>query len=150
MNNTVIRRGDFLYFENLDSSILPKYTLIIEAAKLREYKKYIECHNISSIMINTNYTNGVIGDLSFLGESSSRIKSLTILQPTMNIGGIENLVNLEILSIECPLKKELVISIFKFLKYLNCVYSPRLQNLGSAFSVKYLSIGSFKKDDFSL
>ena len=27
MNNTVIRREDFLFFENLDSSRLPKYTL---------------------------------------------------------------------------------------------------------------------------
>lgn len=72
-------------------------------------------------MINSNYTNGVIGDLSFLGESSSKIKSLTILQPNMNIGGIDNLVNLEVLSMESPLKKDLDISIFKLLKYLNCV-----------------------------
>ena len=114
MYNIVIRKEGFLFFENIDSPVLPKYTLIIEAPMLREYKKYIEYHNISSIMINSNYTNGVIGDLSFLGESSSKIKSLTILQPNIHIGGIDNLVNLEVLSMESPLKKDLDISIFKF------------------------------------
>lgn len=150
MNNTVIRKGGFLYFENMDSSVLPKYTLIIEAPMLQEYKKYIEHHNISSIMINSNYTNGIIGDLSFLGESSSKIKSLTILQSDMNIGGIDNLVNLEVLSMESPLKKDLDISIFKLLKYLNCVYSPRIRNLGSAFSLKFLSMSSFKMGDLTI
>lgn len=88
MNNIVIRKEGFLFFENIDSPVLPKYTLIIEAPMLREYKKYIEYHNISSIMINSNYTNGVIGDLSFLGESSSKIKSLTILQPNIHLAVI--------------------------------------------------------------
>ncbi len=123
MNNTIIRKDGYLYFENLDSYMLPKLTLIIEAPKLQEYRKYIEYHNISSIMINSNYTNGVIGDLSFLGESSLKIRSLTILQPNMNIGDIDSLVNLEVLSMEGSLKKDLDISIFKFLKYLNCVYT---------------------------
>lgn len=150
MNNTVIRKGGFLYFENMDSPVLPKYTLIIEAPMLREYKKYIEHHNISSIMINSNYTNGVIGDLSFLGESSSKIKSLTILQPNIHIGGIDNLVNLEVLSLESPLKKDLDISIFKLLKYLNCVYSSRIRNLESAYSLKFLSMIGFKMDDLTI
>lgn len=150
MNNTVIRKDGFLYFENMDSSMLPKYTLIIEAPMLQEYEKYIEHHNISSIMINSNYINGVIGDLSFLGDSSTKIESLTILQPNMNIGGIDNLVNLEVLSIEGPLKKNLDISIFKSLKYLNCVYGPKLRNLGSAFSLKFLSVSGFKMDDLTI
>ncbi len=55
MNNTIIRKDGYLYFENLDSYMLPKLTLIIEAPKLQEYRKYIEYHNISSIMINSNY-----------------------------------------------------------------------------------------------
>ena len=150
MNNTIICKGDFLYFENLDSSILPKYTLIIEAAKLQKYEQHIEHHNISSIMINPNYTNGVIGDLSFLGDSSLKIKSLTILQPNMNIRDIDSLVNLEVLSMEGSLKKDLDISIFKFLKYLNCVYSTRLQNLETAVALKSLSLSGFKREDLSI
>lgn len=150
MNNTIIRKDGYLYFENLDSYMLPKLTLIIEAPKLQEYRKYIEYHNISSIMINSNYTNGVIGDLSFLGESSLKIRSLTILQPNMNIGDIDSLVNLEVLSMEGSLKKDLDISIFKFLKYLNCVYSTRLRNLEIAFSLKHLSLSGFKMDDLSI
>lgn len=68
----------------------------------------------------------------------------------MNLGGIYNLVNLEVLSIESLLKNDLDISIFKSLKYLNCVYSTRLKNLETAFSLKFLSMTGFKMDNLSV